>query len=105
MTAPFVVAGPGIANEGRIDASYATVMDIAPTLLEFANAAYPDSEAISPMLGESMVDFFAGKSDFIHDSSYVTTLFFRGHALLRQGNWKLSTLQPPLMSLSLSYST
>lgn len=95
VTAPFIVAGPGIEDEGRIDASYTTVMDIAPTLLEVASTTYPRSEAIRPMLGESMLDFFTGKSDSVHDASYVTTLFTEGRALLRQGNWKLTTLEPP----------
>lgn len=95
VTAPFIVAGPGIANEGRIDASYTTVMDIAPTLLAFANAEYPKSETIRPMLGESMVDLLMGKSDSVHDASYVTTLFTEGRALLRQGDWKLTALEPP----------
>ena len=47
------------------------------------------------MLGESMVPFLAGKSSTVHSESYVTTLFHEGRALLRQGPWKLSTLEAP----------
>ena len=45
------------------------------------------------MLGESMSALLAGQSDSVHDADYVTTLFHRGQAFLRQGRWKLTALE------------
>ena len=88
-----IVTGPGVEHHGTISSAYATVMDLAPTFLELAGVAYPDDGTAEPMLGESAVDLLKGSSESVHDDQYVTALFHRGRALLRQGNWKLSTLE------------
>jgi arylsulfatase len=95
ITAPMIIAGPGVAASGVIDSSYLTVMDLAPTFLEIAGAEYPDDERYAPMLGESMNDFLGGAAPAVHDEDYVTTLYHAGRAYLRQGNWKISNLEPP----------
>lgn len=95
IVAPFIIAGPGVASSGVIDATYFTVMDLAPTFLEIAGARYPDDGSVEPMRGESMRAFLAGRSDRVHDDDYVTTLYHAGYAFLRQGDWKISNLEPP----------
>lgn len=95
ISAPLIASGSGVAFRGAIDSSYLTVMDLAPTFLELADATYPNDGSVSPMLGESMVDFLAGSEAEVHGENYVTTLYHAGHALLRQGNWKIVTLDPP----------
>jgi arylsulfatase len=47
------------------------------------------------MLGESINRFLAGETDSIHDDNYVSTQYHDGHAFVRQGNWKISNLEPP----------
>jgi arylsulfatase A-like enzyme len=42
-----------------------------------------------------MVEFLAGSESQVHDENYVTTLYHGGKALLRQGQWKIVTLDPP----------
>ena len=78
-----------------IDDSYLTVMDIAPTLIEAANATYPQDDAIAPMLGESLLPLLAGESERVHDDDYVTVFSHVGQSYLRQGNWKLVTTSSP----------
>ncbi len=95
IVAPMIVAGPGVNASGKIDSSYLTVMDLAPTFLELAGATYPDDGSVAPMLGESMNAFLAGESDAVHDDSYVTTLYHWGRAYLRQGDWKIANLEGP----------
>ena len=95
IVAPMIVAGPGVAARGVIDATYLTVMDLAPTFLEIADARYPNDGSVRPMLGESIAGFLAGEADTVHDSDYVTTLYHAGRAYLRQGDWKISNLEPP----------
>ncbi|MEE3235889.1 MAG: sulfatase-like hydrolase/transferase, partial [Pseudomonadota bacterium] len=95
MVAPMIINGAGVADRGIIDSSYATVMDLAPTFLEIAGAEYPSDGSVMPMLGESMTDFLAGKSEAIHDNGYVTVLSHRGRAFVRKGSWKIVTTLGP----------
>lgn len=95
IIAPMIMAGPGVANNGAIDSVFVTVMDLAPTLLEFAGAQYPGDGSVRPMLGESMRRFLAGEVETVHSSDYVTALYHGGRAYLRQGVWKISNLEPP----------
>ncbi len=95
IVAPMMIAGPGVAARGVIDSTYLTVMDLAPTFLDIAGAKYPDDGSVRPMLGESITRFLAGEADVVHDENHVTTLYHAGRAYLRQGNWKISNLEPP----------
>lgn len=95
IVAPMIIAGPGVANIGTIDSVYVTVMDLAPTFLEFVGAQYPDDGSVRPMLGESMLGFLTGAIETVHSKDYVTTLYYGGRAYLRQGDWKISNLEPP----------
>jgi len=95
IVAPMIISGAGVSSAGVIDSSYVTVMDFAPTFLEIAGAQYPIDDSIKPMLGTSLNDFLAGKSDAIHDSEYITVLSHGGRAFLRQGPWKIVTTEKP----------
>ena len=95
IVAPMIISGKGVATAGVIESTYTTVMDLAPTFLEIAGASYPDDGSVRPMLGESMTDFLAGKSEAIHDQEYVTILSHRGRAYLRKGHWKIVTMKSP----------
>ena len=95
ITAPMIISGPGVAARAEKTLAYLTVMDLAPTFLELAGAEYPASESVQSMRGESINAFLAGTSDAVHDENYLTVLSHKGRALVRQGKWKLSTLEPP----------
>jgi arylsulfatase A-like enzyme len=93
--APMIVAGVGVSRSGAIDRAYLTVMDIAPTVIEVAGAAYPSDGSVRPMLGESAATYLGGGTGPVHDEEYVTTLYHGGRAFVRQGKWKLVTLDAP----------
>jgi arylsulfatase len=95
ITAPMIVAGPGVSGAGSINRAYLTVMDLAPTLLVLADATYPAAEGIAPMRGESLVEFLAGRTAAAHAPDYVTVHAHGGRVALRQGRWKLTNLEPP----------
>jgi arylsulfatase A-like enzyme len=95
IVAPIIISGPGVEARNVIDSTYLTVMDLAPTFLEIAGARYPDDGSVQAMLGESINAFLAGNEDAVHNNDYVTTLYHRGYAYLRKGNWKISNLDPP----------
>jgi arylsulfatase A-like enzyme len=100
ITAPMIMSGPGVAASGVIDATYATVMDLAPTFLQIAGASYPNDGSVMPMLGESMQDFLAGNSNTVHDDDYVTILSHEGHSYARQGRWKIVNTESPFNELN-----
>ena len=95
IVAPMIVAGAGVERRGAIDATYVTVMDLAPTFLEVAGAVYPDDGSVRPMLGESMAVFLRGESPWVHDDDYVTVLSHAGRMYLRRGRFKLVTAEGP----------
>jgi len=95
IIAPMIASGTGVNRSGVIDGGYVTVMDIAPTFIEAAGAAYPDDSAVRPMVGESMGPFLSGANSQIHDDDYVTVLLHRGQAMARKGNWKIVTTFAP----------
>jgi arylsulfatase len=95
ITAPMIARGPGVAANGDKTSTYLTVMDLAPTFLELAEARYPEGGNIQPMRGESARAFLNGSENAVHDDNYITTLFHRNRAFIRQGKWKLSNLERP----------
>ena len=95
IVAPMIISGASVLRTGIIDAGYATVMDIAPTLIEVAGANYPDDGSVRPMVGESMAGFLDGRREQVHDDDYVTVLAHRGQAMARKGHWKIVTTFAP----------
>jgi arylsulfatase len=94
IVAPMIIAGPGVRH-GDMHRSYATVMDLAPTFLDLAGQAYPADGPTKPMLGESLLPVLSGRVSSVHGDDYVTTLYYEGRALVRQGRWKLVNLDRP----------
>jgi arylsulfatase len=88
-----IIAGNGVRHRREFSNDYLTVMDFAPTFIELAGAQYPADKA--PMLGESIREYLSGRRNEIHDDSYTTTFSYSQRAYIRQGDWKLLTLEQP----------
>jgi arylsulfatase len=95
IVAPLIMAGPPLAGTKRVSHSYLTVMDLAPTFIELAGGRYPDDGPVRPMLGASLLPLMQGAAAEAHPEDYVTVLEHRNQALLRQGRWKLTTVESP----------
>lgn len=93
MVAPLIIAGTGVGRQAVKSDVYLTVSDFMPTFLALAGAEYPDDKA--PMVGESAWDYLAGHADRVHADDFVTTLAYNQRAYVRQGDWKLLTLEQP----------
>jgi arylsulfatase len=99
LVTPAIIRYPAFKRQGRIDRSFATVMDVLPTLLELAGTRHPATEyrgrVVEPPLGKSMVPYLTGKSTRIHsdDESFGWELF--GQRALRQGQWKITYVSAP----------
>jgi len=95
IVAPLIIAGPGVSAERPIDRAYVTAMDIAPTFLDVAGVPYPGADGLRPPEGTSLRPRLNGSTAPPHPDTDVTALYHRGVALLRQGPWKLVTLEAP----------
>jgi arylsulfatase len=89
---------PGFARQAQIGTAFATVMDIAPTVLELAGVAHPGTEyrgrPIEPMRGRSLVPYLSGEVEG-DDAVTATGWELFGGRAIRQGEWKALYLPPP----------
>ncbi|MBL7844565.1 MAG: arylsulfatase [Cyclobacteriaceae bacterium] len=98
ITAPMIIHGKDIPENGSVSNVYCTIMDLAPTLLDVAGIQYPgqyQSETIRPMKGETMMPFLSGKQATVHDENYWVGFEHRQYAYVRKGDWKIVNIQIP----------
>lgn len=100
---PFIIRYPSLTTSraGLIDRSFATVMDIAPTVLELAGARHPGTSyrgrPIVAMRGTSWVPYLSNPAEQkqIHsDDSFMGWELFDRSAL-RKGKWKAVMIPKP----------
>jgi arylsulfatase len=93
LVAPMIASGKGISTLTAPRNEFVTVMDLAPTFLEWAGTSYPGKRRgthTQPLLGASMTAYLGGKSQQVHDSTYVVGVESGGTAFFRQGKWKIT---------------
>ena len=93
---PTTVTG---AKKNSITNEFATVMDLAPTILEMAGVTHPaptyqDREVV-PMRGSSMLSFLSGSAPKIHEEDFVEGWETCGRAAVRKGDWKIVFIPRP----------
>jgi arylsulfatase A-like enzyme len=102
---PFVVKYPkqfepsgGEASKNIIH-SFATVMDLAPTIIEMAGLKHPAPEykgrEVVHMRGKSMVPFLRDGKQGVHDIEFVEGWETCGRAAIRKGDWKALWMPKP----------
>jgi arylsulfatase len=96
MTVPMIVSGPGVNAPNSVNDSFFTVLDLAPTIYELTDTAYPkewNGKPIQPLLGASLVPVLEGTTKSIHDDQYVFGFEHSGMAMLRKGKWKITNTE------------
>lgn len=90
---------PGFERQREIGTAFATVMDIAPTVLELAGVEHPGTDwrgrEVEPMRGRSLVGYLSGCVDSVHDAETGTGWELFGRRAIRQGDWKALYLPAP----------
>jgi len=93
------VTWPGFDRQDQIGDAFATVMDIAPTLLELAGVTHPGTvyrgREVASMRGESLVPYLSGADEAVHDDTTDTGWELFGRRAIRQGDWKALYLPQP----------
>ena len=97
-TIPLPESRPGVTQEGVTD-QFATVMDLAPTILAMAGVEHPApsyrNREIVPMRGKNMLPFISGASPRIHNHDFIQGWETAGRAALRHGNYKIVFIPKP----------
>lgn len=94
---PKGVPTPAVKN--GITDQFATVMDLAPTILAMAGVTHPAptyrGREVVHMRGESMIPYLEGSSARIHPEDFIQGWETCGRAALRKGDWKIVFLPKP----------
>lgn len=99
IVCPLIVRHPQFQS-GAILPAFATVMDILPTILDFAGIDPPGSSyrgrKVAIPKGQSWVKYLTGSSDEIHSKNTVTGWELFGQQAIRQGAFKAVFIPKPL---------
>jgi arylsulfatase A-like enzyme len=85
--APLIISYPRKLAEGKRTDAFASVLDIVPTLLDFAGVQAGKNRPA--LAGHSMLPLLAGSSKEIRDSSQVFVTEMAGNVALYRGDYKL----------------
>ncbi|KAI1615141.1 arylsulfatase [Exophiala viscosa] len=99
---PFILRYPALTScrAGKVDPSFATVMDIMPTMLDLAKVSHPGDRyrgrAVVPIRGKSWVPYLSGRDqEYIHDEQTVMGWELFDRQALRKGKWKAVMIPAP----------
>jgi len=93
MRVPLIIAGPLVAQPGRISKAFAYVTDIVPTLLELAGVPASVAETrtprVEPLSGRSLLPIVRGLPEPVHEASETIGYELGGNAALFRGRYKI----------------
>lgn len=97
---PAILRYPAVGGDrGSIEPSFATIMDILPTILDLAGLKHPapsfqGRQVLAPR-GRSWVPHLQGKVGDFHEESDIVGWELFGQAAIRRGSWKALWLPAP----------
>ncbi|KAI0442743.1 alkaline-phosphatase-like protein [Xylaria telfairii] len=100
---PYMMKPPaafsGNIQGGSITHQFATVMDLAPTILDMAGVKHPaptyQGREVVSMRGKSMVPYLAKQAETIHEKDFINGWETCGRAACRRGDWKIVFIPKP----------
>ena len=100
LLAPAIFGGGLLQAEGKINHSFATAMDVMPTILELTSTEYSELTRAglpaTPLAGASLMPALTDQNDQIHPDEYVMGWELYGDRAIYQNGWKLLSLLPPM---------
>jgi arylsulfatase len=93
VRAPFIVSYPKAIPMGQRTDAFASVMDIVPTLLQFAGVKLPSVPGA--LVGRSMASLLSGASTQLYPDDVSISQELSGGAAIYQGDYKLVRNIPP----------
>ena len=99
LVSPTIAVFPDRIKAGSRSDTFATILDVAPTLLELADVTHPAPEfqghRIQPLIGESLYPHLLDHQTTVHDPDYIYGLELFNRRMIRQGDWKLLWINKP----------
>ncbi|MEI9992739.1 MAG: arylsulfatase [Rhizomicrobium sp.] len=93
------LTGAPFTRQAAISETFATAMDVAPTLLELAGVEHPGTHwqgrDVVEMRGRSLAPYLRGEADIVHTDAVATGWELFGRCAIRRGDWKALLLPPP----------
>ena len=90
---PAIIHFPPSSNKGVISGAFTSVIDVAATAVEMAQATHPTHAAngkpLKPLTGESLVPFIMGDVESPRPEDFVFGWEVFGHLAVRKGDYKL----------------
>jgi arylsulfatase A-like enzyme len=96
---PTIIRHPRKVEAGRVSSAFASVLDLAPTLLDVAGVAMPGSNyrgrPTHPMQGATLLPVLSGEAGAVHDADAAFGTEMYNRRSLRQGDWKIVWINAP----------
>lgn len=100
---PFLAKFPtGVSAHDKANSitdQFATVMDLAPTILEMAGVTHPapqyQGREVVPMRGKSILPFVKAEAPSVHGEDFIEGWETCGRAAVRKGDWKIVFIPKP----------
>tara|TARA_R110000787_G_scaffold86285_12_gene184134 strand:+ start:12628 stop:14337 length:1710 start_codon:yes stop_codon:yes gene_type:complete len=93
-----IISGPNVNRKNEIHHGFTSLLDLAPTFYDVADATYPNrykENEVYPLKGNSLIPFVSGNNNLIHGPDYIFAIEHYGNAMLRKGNWKITSFIRP----------
>jgi len=99
ITTPAIAVYPNRIPASVHSSQFASVLDVAPTLLELAHAPHPGTQyqgrEVLPLQGTSMLSALTNKTGQVHPDDFVMGFELFNRRAIRKGNWKLLLMNKP----------
>jgi arylsulfatase len=95
---PLIIAGEGVTGSGRIEDTFAHVMDIPATILDVAGVVHPGGSKVAdiePLQGTSLLPVLADPAAEIRGPTDWIGWELFGNSAIRMGDWKMVRLCAP----------
>lgn len=99
LVVPAIASFPGRIPEGQRSGAFASVLDVAPTLLSLAGVEHPGTSYqgrdVHALKGQSMLPFLTGETKAVHGEDFVMGWELFNRRAVRKGNWKILWTNAP----------
>lgn len=97
---PALVRYPQLRRQKQVSHTFATVMDITPTVLDLAGVRHPGTRwrgrEVAPVRGRSWLGYLSGETPQVHDGRTATGWELFGMRAIRQGHLKAVYIPAPV---------
>ena len=99
LASPAIAVFPEKIRAGSRSDAFATILDVAPTLLQLADVTHPapqfEGRRVHPLIGESFYPHLLDQQTVVHGPDHVFGLELFNRRMIRQGDWKLLWINKP----------